>query len=57
MKLKAIVFMDNGEQWEFIPRWVGMDKNGVPDRICAPNGMQYREFRIWDDSKENNFRG
>ena len=51
--------MDNGEQWEFIPRWVGMDKNGVPDRICAPNGMQYREFRIWDDSKpckDNNFK-
>ena len=44
-KFHVKVKMEDGTDWEFTPRWIGIE-NGMPDRVCAPNGMQYRDFEL-----------
>lgn len=60
MNFKAIVFdTQNKEPMETTVRCIFCDKSGQPQRVTAHNGMQYREFRLWDDlepCKENNYK-
>jgi hypothetical protein len=52
MKIKAIVYDTNGgEPREITPRFVMLKDNGQPKNLVGPNGMRYREFHVWDDTK------
>lgn len=55
MKIKATAYdTQNGEPREMDHiRWVGLDQNGRPQRICAPNGIQYREFELHIEEDTN----
>ncbi len=47
MKFGAKVKSDNGEWIEFNDiRWIGLNDNGEPERICGPTGLQYSEFEL-----------
>jgi len=50
MKFIAEVKTDDGE-WVKIDnvRWIALDENGKPERICGPSGLQYGEFRLGID--------
>ena len=47
MKFKAWVLTDENE-WLFFDaiRWIDLDKDGRPVRICGPTGLQYNEFDL-----------
>ena len=32
------------EQLYIIPRWIALDEDGYPERVCGPSGLQYSEF-------------
>ena len=58
MKLKAIVYdTANGEPREIAPRFVMLKENGQPKHLVSQNGMRYKEFNIWDDSKPCKYNG
>ena len=50
MKFIAEVKTDDGE-WIKINnvRWIALDENGKPERVCGPSGLQYGEFRLGID--------
>ena len=40
--------LDNGEWINFSHiRWISLDKQGIPERICGPTGLQYEEFELF----------
>ncbi len=47
MKFSAWVKADD-EEWIYFDaiRWISLDENGRPERICGPTGIQYGEFRL-----------
>ena len=43
---KAFVW-DNGEKIELpVVRWIDLDNEGKPQRICGDTGLQYEEFEL-----------
>jgi len=44
MKFRAWVTTDDGEQFSITPRWIALDEDGCPERVCGPSGLQYSEF-------------
>jgi hypothetical protein len=44
MKFRAWVTTDTGEQLHLTPRWIALDEEGHPERVCGPSGLQYSEF-------------
>lgn len=47
MRFSAKVKTDDGSWIEFKSiRWIDLDPNGHPVRICGPNGIQYTEFEL-----------
>ena len=60
MNFKAIVYdTQSGKPMETTVRCIFCDKNGKPVRVQAHNGINYSEFRIWNDNepcKENNYK-
>ena len=51
VKVKAKVKLHEEGKWEIIPiRWIDINKEGRPERVCGVNGLQYEEFElIWEE--------
>lgn len=52
MKFRARVKTDTGEWIEFDHiRWISLNEQGEPDRICGPTGLQYDEFELIEEDE------
>jgi len=51
MVVKAKVKLHEEEKWEIMPiRWIDINREGRPERVCGVNGLQYEEFElIWEE--------
>ena len=46
MIFTAWITTDNGERLHIKPRWIALDENGCPERVCGPSGLQYSDFQL-----------